>query len=380
MTTALAVEGEELALLDRTRAVARDEIAPRAASDEAKGQFPRDAFDRLAELGLPGAPFAKADGGGGQPSTVYLQALEIVSQASMAVGLALSVHTLATWAVSAYAREPIREQALGELVGGTALGAYSLSEPGSGSDAAALRTTAIRDGDDYVIDGTKMWVTHAGVADWYVVMCRTSPHRTRGITALLVHARTPGLTFPRTERKMGLSASPTGQLVFEAARVPAANRLGDEGQGFRIAMEALDGGRLGIAACAVGLAQAALDDAVDHVRAGEADDLRVAEEQGIGFAIADMATSVAAARALLGDAAARRDAGEPFGRLASMAKLFASDVAMRVTSGVADVIGPAGSTSAHRVERLLREAKVLQIVEGTNQIQRLVISRDLVVG
>jgi alkylation response protein AidB-like acyl-CoA dehydrogenase len=263
------------------------------------------------------------------------------------------------------------------LTSGDWLGAYSLSEPGSGSDAAGLTTRARRDGDHYVITGTKAWVTHAGLADCYVVMCRTDEHRTKGITAIMVPGDTDGLSFPPPEHKMGMAASPTGQLIFEDARVPATNVLGEPGQGFSIALSALDGGRLGISASAVGLAQAALDHAVTYARTREQFGRPIGEFQGLGFMLADMATKVAAARALYLDAAARRDRGEPFATTAAMAKLFSTDAAMAVTTDAVQVFGGYGYTTDYPVERLMREAKVTQIVEGTNQVQRLVISRDL---
>jgi alkylation response protein AidB-like acyl-CoA dehydrogenase len=263
------------------------------------------------------------------------------------------------------------------MTAGRMLGAYALSEPDSGSDAAGLSTRAAREGEDYVVDGTKAWVTHAGEADFYVLMCRTSPDRTQGISTLLVPAGTPGMSFPPPEKKMGMRSSPTGQIVFSSVRVPARNLLGEEGQGFHIAMRALDTGRLGIAACSTGLAQAALDHAVAYARARQQFGRPIGEFQGVGFMLADMATSIEAARALWYSAAERYDAGEPFSRYAAMAKLFASDVAMRVTTDAVQVFGGYGYVTDYPVERLMREAKVLQIVEGTNQIQRMVIARDL---
>jgi predicted amidohydrolase YtcJ/alkylation response protein AidB-like acyl-CoA dehydrogenase len=257
--TALALDDDQRALLDLVRDYAAKEVAPRAAEDEAAGRFPRDLFDGLARLDLTGLPFAPEVGGLGQPYGVYLRVIEELSRSFLTVGLGLSVHTLATWAVDTYAPDDLRAEVVPRMTAGRWLGAYSLSEPGSGSDAAALTTRAQRDGDSYTVSGTKAWVTHAGHADAYVLLCRTGEHKTRGISALLVHADIDGLSFPAPEHKMGMRSSPTGQLVFDHARVPARNLLGEEGTGFRIAMSALDGGRLGIAACSVGLAQSALD-------------------------------------------------------------------------------------------------------------------------
>lgn len=368
---------EQVALLEVVRSYAAAEVAPRVGDAEAEKRFPRELFDGLGKMDLSGLPFPEEDGGGGQPFAVYLRVVEELARASLTVGMGLSVHVLASWAVATYAGPELRRAVLPKLLSGEWLGAYSLSEPGSGSDAAALRTRAVRDGDDYVIDGVKAWVSHAGQADCYVVMCRTGEHRTRGISALLVPPDTPGLEFPPPERKMGLTSSPTGQLVFTGARVPATNLLGEEGDGFAIALSALEGGRLGIAACSVGVAQAALDDAVAYAQVREQFGRRIGDFQGLGFMLADMAAGVEAARALTQTAAARRDAGVPYGSQAAMAKMVASDTAMRVTTDAVQVLGGAGYTTEHRAERLFREAKVLQIVEGTNQIQRMVVARDL---
>ncbi|HVM15847.1 MAG TPA: acyl-CoA dehydrogenase family protein [Egibacteraceae bacterium] len=374
------LDDDQRALLEVVRRYAAAEVAPRAGPDEAAERFPRDLLDGLARLDVMGLVFDPADGGAGQPYTVWLRVLEELSAASLAVGLSASVHTLATWAVATFASGDLRGEVVPRLTAGDWLGAYALSEAGSGSDAAALATRARRDGDHYVVDGTKAWVTHAGEADCYVLLCRTGEHKTRGISALLVPATTPGLSFPPPEQKMGLRASPTGQLVLDGARVPVGNLLGAEGEGFRIAMRALDGGRLGIAACAVGLARSALDHAVAYARQREQFGRPIAEFQGIAFLLADMATGVEAARALCLHGAARRDAGEPFGRLAAMAKLVASDTAMAVATDAVQIFGGYGYTTDYPVERLMREAKVLQIVEGTNQVQRMVIARDLLGG
>lgn len=368
------------ALLQLTDDFARAEVAPRAAAAEASGSFPRDLFTALGRLDLAGLGFGDDVGGSAVPSRVSLQVVERLSGALLALGIGLSVHGLATGVIDRHAAPALRAGVVPQLTSGRWLGAYSLSEPDSGSDAAALSTTAVRRGDDYVVDGTKAWVTHAGEADVYVVFVRTGEHRTQGITALLVPADTAGLTFPPAERKMGMAASPTGQLVFRDAIVPVRNRLGAEGEGFGIAMAALDGGRLGVAAAAVGLAQAALDHAVGHARTREQFGRRIGDFQGLAFLLADMATSVAAARALYLDAAGRRDRGQPFATLAAMAKLRATDTAMAVTTDAVQVLGGYGYTTDFPVERLMREAKVTQIVEGTNQVQRVVISRALLGG
>jgi hypothetical protein len=287
------------------------------------------------------------------------------------------VHTLACYPVAAYGSDAQRKRFLPDLLGGELLGAYCLSEPQGGSDAASLTTRATLDGDEYVVRGTKAWITHAGVADVYDVFCRTGGPGAEGISCLLADAGTPGINAHARERTMGLRSSPVAQLSFDDARVPADRLIGETGGGFRIAMTALDSGRLGIAACAVGLAQAALDYAVSYGREREQFGRRLTEFQGVGFMLADMATKIAAARSLTLHAARLRDHGQPYGVEAAQAKLFASDVAMAVTTDAVQVLGGYGYVSDHPVERYMREAKALQIVEGTNQIQRMVIARSL---
>lgn len=375
MTVHRTEEQEQLAEL--VTSWAQENAAPRAADDEARAELPRDLFDELGRLDLAGLPFGEDLGGGGQPYGVYLEVLEEIARAHVVVALTLSVHTLSTWIVHTYGTPEVREDWGRRAALGQALGAYSLSEPGSGSDAAALVTRAERDGDSYVLSGTKAWVSHAPDADFFVVMARTGEHKTRGISAFLLPAGADGLEVAPPERKMGMSASPTCQLRLDGVRVPASHLLGEEGQGFRIALEGLNGGRLGIAACATGLAQAALDTATSYAREREQFGVPIADFQGVSFLLADMATGIAAARALYRDAAARRDAGLPYVRDASMAKLFATDTAMRVTTDAVQVLGGYGYTREFPVERYMREAKVMQIFEGTNQIQRLVIARGL---
>jgi len=372
-----ALSEEHQQLLQMVDQVAQEQFAPRAGSDDALETFPRDAFAQLGELGLTGLPFAEADGGGGQEYGVYLRVLEEIGRGHGVIGLTLSVHPLATWAVAQRASASLRERVLPALLTGRHLGAYCLSEPGSGSDAAALVTGAAPDGDAWVLNGTKAWVTHAGVADGYVVFARTGEHKTAGISAFWVPAEAEGLSFSAPERKMGMRGSPTGQVILDDVRLPADHLLGGEGTGFQLAMSALDGGRLGIAALAVGLAQCALDHAVAYAGEREQFGQPIGRFQGVGFMLADMATAVAASRALYRDAAARRDAGEPYGQLASMAKLSATDTAMQVCTDAVQVFGGYGYTAEYPVERLMREAKVMQIFEGTNQIQRVVISRGL---
>ncbi|MFE9291847.1 acyl-CoA dehydrogenase family protein [Streptomyces olivaceus] len=366
-------------LLSLVRDIAQREIAPSAAEEEDTGRFPREVFRLLSDSGLLGLPYDADLGGGEQPYEVYLQVLEELAAARLTVGLGVSVHTLASYALAAYGTKEQQAEHLPAMLGGGLLGAYGLSEPAAGSDAASLRTKAVREsGGDWVIDGTKAWITHGGVADFYTVMARTGEDGPRGITAFLVPGDAEGLSAAVPERKMGLKGSPTAQLHLDGVRVPDSRRLGDEGQGFAIALAALDSGRLGIAACAIGVAQAALDEAVSY--AGERRQFRkpIADFQGLRFMLADMATQVEAGRALYLSAARLRDAGLPFAKQAAMAKLHCTDAAMRVTTDAVQILGGYGYTADFPAERYMREAKVLQIVEGTNQIQRMVIARHLV--
>ncbi|MFJ8165644.1 acyl-CoA dehydrogenase family protein [Streptomyces sp. NPDC096136] len=364
-------------LLALVREIAQREVRPKAAEEEDAGRFPREVFTLLSEAGLLGLPYAGEFGGGDQPYEVYLQVLEELAAARLTVGLGVSVHSLACHGLAGYGTKEQRAAHLPDMLGGGLLGAYCLSEPASGSDAASLTTKAVRDGDDWVITGTKAWITHGGVADFYTVLARTGAPGAKGITAFLVPGDAEGLTAAVPEKKMGMKGSPTAQLHFDGVRVPDARRIGEEGQGFTIALAALDAGRLGIAACAIGVAQAALDEAVSYALGRKQFGHPIADFQGLRFMLADMATKIEAGRALYLAAARLRDAGKPFSRQAAMAKLFCTDAAMAVTTDAVQILGGYGYTADFPVERLMREAKVLQIVEGTNQIQRMVIARHL---
>ena len=313
---------------------------------------------------------------------MYLQVVEELARAWLAVGLGVSVHTLACFPLATAGTPQQQERWLPGLLGGDLLGAYCLSEPQSGSDAAALTTRAVSVDGGYRIDGVKAWVSHAGQADFYSLFARTSgdaagPDRAHGISCLHIPASTSGVSAGPAERKMGMRASVTAQMIFDGAQVPADHLVGDEGGGFAIALAALDAGRLGIAACATGLAQAALDTAVGYALQRRQFGRPIIEFEGLSFLLADMATGVEAARALYLAAARRKDTGQPFTAQAAMAKLFASDTAMRVATDAVQVLGGYGYVEDFPAERYLREAKMLQIVEGTNQIQRLVIARAL---
>ncbi|MER7053863.1 acyl-CoA dehydrogenase [Streptomyces sp. NPDC000351] len=364
-------------LISLVRDIAQREIAPSAAEEEDAGRFPREVFTLLSDSGLLGLPYDAEYGGGEQPYEVYLQVLEELAALRLTVGLGVSVHTLASYALAAYGTKEQRGEHLPAMLGGGLLGAYCLSEPASGSDAASLRTKAVREGDDWVINGTKAWITHGGIADFYTVMARTGEDGPRGITAFLVPGDAEGLSAAVPEKKMGLKGSPTAQVHLDGVRVSDARRLGDEGQGFAIALSALDSGRLGIAACAIGVAQAALDEAVSYAAERRQFGKPIADFQGLRFMLADMATQIEAGRALYLSAARLRDAGLPFAKQAAMAKLHCTDTVMRVTTDAVQILGGYGYTADFPAERYMREAKVLQIVEGTNQIQRMVIARHL---
>lgn len=371
-------EAEDLLAL--TRELAARELRPRVEQAEGSGEFPREVFRTLGRAGLLGLPYPEEYGGGGQPYEVYLQVVEELARAWLTVGLGLSVHTLASHGLAFFGTPEQQARWLPELLGGELLGAYCLSEPHCGSDAAALRTTAVREDSAYRITGTKAWITHGGAADFYLLLARTGEHPTRGVSGFLVDAATPGLSAAPPERKMGLKASPTSQILLDNARIDPDRLLGREGDGFRMAMAALDAGRLGIAACAVGVAQAALDVAVEYARERTSFGVPIGEHQGVSFLLADAASAIAAARELYLAAARRKDAGRPYSTRAAMAKLVATDSCMRVTTDMVQVLGGAGYVADYPVERYMREAKVLQIVEGTNQIQRLVIGRALMRG
>lgn len=364
-------------LLDLVGEFARDELAPRAATAERDGAFPRDVFTTIGAMGLLGLPYPDAHGGAGLLHEVYLQVVEELARAWLTVGLGVSVHTLSCFALARYGNDEQKDRWLPKLLGGAQLGAYCLSEPDSGSDAAALRTRATPVDGGYRLDGTKAWITHGGVADFYTVMARTSDDGARGISCFLLFSDDGGLSAATPEHKMGLRGSPTAQVGLDGVRVAGDRLIGEPGEGFPIALAALDTGRLGIAACAVGLAQAALDAATAYAAQRQQFGRPIRDFEGLSFMLADMATAVDAGRALYLAAARRLDAGRSVTKQAAMAKLFCSDAAMRVTIDAVQVLGGYGYVEDYPLERYMREAKALQIVEGTNQVQRLVISRQL---
>ena len=366
-------------LIGLVRDLTTRELAPRAAGDEASETFPRDVFTLLGRAGLLGLPYPEQYGGGGQPYEVYLQVLEEIGAVWSSVGVGVSVHALSCFGLFTRGTEEQRAELLPDMLGGEMLGAYCLSEPQAGSDPAAMTTRAVRDGDDYVLTGAKAWTTHGGQADFYKVMARTAgePGDRGGITCFLVPAGSEGLTADPPERKMGLTGSATATMRFDGVRVPASRRLGEEGEGLKIALAGLDAGRLGIAAVATGLAQGALDHAVAYAKERSTFGRKIIDHQGLGFVLADMEAAVESARATYLAAARLKDQGLPYSTPASVAKLVATDNAMKVTTDAVQVLGGYGYTRDFPVERFMREAKVMQIFEGTNQIQRLVISRAL---
>lgn len=367
---------EAAELIALVRDIASKELLPAVADQEANETFPREAFWILGRAGVLGLPYPEEFGGGGQPYEVYLQAVEEVASVSASIGVGTSVHVLSCFGLATAGTAAQQNQWLPDMLGGELLGAYCLSEPHAGSDPAAMITRATRDGDEYVLNGAKAWTTHGGNADFYKVMARTGDGR-GDISCFLIPADTPGLTSDPREKKMGLTGSHTTTMRLDGVRIPVERRLGGEGDGLKIALAGLDAGRLGIAAVATGLAQSALDHAVAYARSRETFGERIIDHQGLGFLLADMAASVESARATYLAAARRKDVGLPYSRQASIAKLICTDSAMKVTTDAVQVLGGAGYTKDFPVERFMREAKVTQIFEGTNQIQRLVISRHL---
>ncbi len=363
-------------LLKLVRDLATNELAPRSADAEATETFPRDVFRMLGEVGVLGLPYDEEYGGGGQPYEVYLQVLEELGAVWSSVGVGTSVHALSCFGLVNFGTDEQKKQWLPDMLGGRLLGAYCLSEPHAGSDPAAMKATARLDGDHYVLNGAKAWTTHGGQADFYKVMARTSDDR-NGISCFLVPADTEGLTADNPEKKMGLTGSTTATMLFSNVRVPVERRLGAEGDGLKIALAGLDSGRLGIAAVANGLAQGALDKAVAYAQERQTFGQRIIDHQGLAFVLADMEAAVQSARAMTLHAARLKDRGLPFSREASIAKLVATDNAMKVTTDAVQVLGGYGYTKDFPVERYMREAKVMQIFEGTNQIQRMVIGRSL---
>ncbi|HFK1762530.1 acyl-CoA dehydrogenase [Bacillus wiedmannii] len=361
------------------RDFARKEVAPTAAERDEEERFDRALFDQMAELGLTGIPWPEEYGGIGSDYLAYVIAIEELSRVCASTGVTLSAHTsLAGWPIFKFGTEEQKQKFLRPMAEGTKIGAYGLTEPSSGSDAGGMRTTAKRDGDHYILNGSKIFITNGGIADIYVVFALTDPEsKQRGTSAFIVESDTPGFSVGKKESKLGIRSSPTTEIMFEDCRIPVENLLGEEGQGFKVAMQTLDGGRNGIAAQAVGIAQGALDASVEYARERHQFGKPIAAQQGIGFKLADMATDVEAARLLTYQAAWLESEGLPYGKESAMSKVFAGDTAMKVTTEAVQVFGGYGYTKDYPVERYMRDAKITQIYEGTQEIQRLVISRML---
>ncbi|MGV1003751.1 MAG: acyl-CoA dehydrogenase family protein [Candidatus Nanopelagicales bacterium] len=364
-------------LIELTRDIADRLLLPIVDEHERTETYPDGVFAQLGRAGLLSLPQPEEWGGGGQSYEVYLQVLEELAARWAAVAVAVSVHVLSCHALLAFGNQEQQNTWLPAMLSGDQIGAYSLSEPQAGSDAAALRCSAQPTDDGYLINGSKAWITHGGIADFYTLFARTD-EGSRGVSCFLIPAGVEGLSFGKPEDKMGLCAVPTTAAFYDNVRVPAGRRIGEEGQGLQIAFSALDAGRLGIAAVAVGIAQAALDEATAYANDRSTFGRKIIDHQGLGFLLADMAAAVASARATYLDAARRRDAEMPYSQQASIAKLIATDAAMKVTTDAVQVLGGVGYTRDYRAERHMREAKITQIFEGTNQIQRLVIARGLV--
>ncbi|PER75837.1 acyl-CoA dehydrogenase AcdA [Bacillus cereus] len=361
------------------RDFAKNEVAPTAAERDEEERFDRELFDQMAELGLTGIPWPEEYGGIGSDYLAYVIAIEELSRVCASTGVTLSAHTsLAGWPIFKFGTEEQKQKFLRPMAEGKKIGAYGLTEPGSGSDAGGMKTIAKRDGGHYILNGSKIFITNGGIADIYVVFALTDPEsKQRGTSAFIVESDTPGFSVGKKESKLGIRSSPTTEIMFEDCRIPVENLLGEEGQGFKVAMQTLDGGRNGIAAQAVGIAQGALDASVEYARERHQFGKPIAAQQGIGFKLADMATDVEAARLLTYQAAWLESEGLPYGKESAMSKVFAGDTAMRVTTEAVQVFGGYGYTKDYPVERYMRDAKITQIYEGTQEIQRLVISRML---
>ena len=371
---------EERLILDTVRAFARERVAPRAAEIDRTAEFPWDLVREMSKMGLLGVCLPEEYGGAGQSYVLFAMIVEELCKACATTGLIMDVNiSLCAEPILLFGNEEQKKRFLTPLASGEKLGALAITEPEAGSDAAGIKTTAVRDGDHYVLNGTKIFTTNGGVADIYVCTAVTDPgDGHKGITDFVVEKGMPGLSFGEPLHKLGICGSATTEVHFDNVRVPIENRLGEEGMGFKITMDTLDGGRIGIAAQAVGIAQSALDDAVAYITQRKQFGQRIADFEAVQFMVADMATQIEAARLLTLQAAALREQKIPCARESSMAKLFAGDMAMRVTIDALQLFGGYGYIKEYPAERHMRDAKITQIYEGTQQIQRLVIARSLV--
>lgn len=359
------------------RDFANKEVAPTAEERDEEERFDREIFDKMAELGLTGIPWPEEYGGIGSDYLAYCIAVEELSRVCASTGVTLSAHTsLAGWPVYTFGTEEQKQKYLRPMAEGSKIGAYGLTEPASGSDAGGMKTNAKEDGDHYILNGSKIFITNGGIADIYIVFAVTDPtSKHKGTTAFIVEKDFEGFSVGKKEKKLGIRSSPTTEIIFDNCRVPKENMLGELGQGFKIAMQTLDGGRNGIAAQAVGIAQGAMDAAIDYAKEREQFGKPIAANQGISFKLADMATSIEASRLLTYQAAWLESNKYSYSKESAMAKLMAGDTAMKVTVEAVQVFGGYGYTKDYPVERFMRDAKITQIYEGTQEIQRLVISR-----
>jgi alkylation response protein AidB-like acyl-CoA dehydrogenase len=376
---AVQLAAEEQMMIEMVRDLAREKIAPRAAAIDETGEFPWDVKDLLAQQDILAMPFAEEYGGLGSSEVTILMVIEELAKVCTTTSLLLCVQQLGSLPILLAGTDEQKRQWIPRLATGEWLAAFGLTEPGSGSDAGAMRTRAVRDGDHYVLNGLKHFITNAGVAHVNTVFAVTEPDRgVRGISAFVVEEGTPGFHLGKVEHKLGIRGSQTGELVFEECKIPAANLLGQEGEGFKIALATLDRTRPGIAAQAVGIAQGALDFAVQYAKQRVQFGKPIAENQGLQFMLADMEIATEAARQLVRHVGELMDAGaKDFGRYSAIAKTFASDTAVSVTNDAIQVLGGYGYMKEFPVERMMRDAKITQIYEGTNQIQRVVIARSL---
>ena len=371
---------EEQASLQKViRDFAQQEIAPKAAYYDEAEEFPWENLHKMAELGLLGMPVAEEFGGAGTDTVSYIAAIEEISKACASTGAIMAVHTsTGIMPIYMFGTEEQKQKYVPDLATGKKIGAFALTEAGAGSDAAQVATTAVLDGDEWVLNGSKCFITTGGEAEVYTIMASTDKTKgTKGITAFIVEKDTPGFTFGKKEHKLGIRASATRELIFQDCRIPKENMLGKEGEGFKMAMQVISGARIGISAQAVGIAQAAYEAALEYSKVRVQFGKPIAKQQSIAFMLADMAIQIEAARQLVYHAAQMKDAGQPFDKEAAMAKTFSSDIAVQVALDAIQILGGYGYTCEYPVERLLRDAKITQIYEGTNQIQRVVISRSI---
>jgi alkylation response protein AidB-like acyl-CoA dehydrogenase len=378
MTTQFSLTEDQLAIQDMARKFTADAITPHAAKWDEEHHFPRDVVKAAGELGLGSIYVSEASGGIGLGRLEAALIMEAMAYGCPTTSAFISIHNMATWMIDCFGNDEIKARFLPQLVSMDKIASYCLTEPGSGSDAAALKTTAKLDGDHYVINGTKQFISGGGVNDIYVVMVRTSDDGAKGVSCLVVENGTPGLSFGAPEKKLGWNASPTAQVIFDNCRVPVSNRVGAEGDGFKFAMAGLDGGRLNIGACSLGGAQRCLDEAIGYVKDRQQFGKSIAEFQNTQFVLADMATDLEAARALLYLAAAKVNENAPDkSRFSAMAKKLSTDNGSEIVDKALQMFGGYGYLKDYPIERFWRDLRVHRILEGTNEVMRMIIGRDL---